>query len=324
MRKLRAGLIVVAAVALLPFPAAVAASDTPDPSSVTIAGSLQAEAGCPDDWQPACAATHLAYDANDDVWQGAFSLPAGSYDYKAALNDDWAENYGLHAVSNGPNIPPLASAANVKFYYDHKSHWATDNRSSVIATAVGSFQAELGCSGDWDPRCLRSWLQDLDGDGTYTFETTALPHGSYEGRSRSTRTGPRTTARAASRAAPNIAFRVPADNTKVTFSYDSVHARPVDHGRGRPRRAGRSRCLVAFRPGAKGLPRHRAEPTSKVWYTVAGGVLSDVYYPTVDNTNLETLQYIVTDGSTFTDLQARDMTYAVEPRSRTRAGWPAG
>ena len=43
--------------------------------------------------------------------------------------------------------------------------------------------------------------------------------------------------------------------------------------------------------------------TSKVWFTVAGGVLSDVYYPTIDNTNVETLQYVVTDGSTFTDLQ---------------------
>jgi glucoamylase len=51
--------------------------------------------------------------------------------------------------------------------------------------------------------------------------------------------------------------------------------------------------------------------TSKVWYTVAGGVLSDVYEPTIDNTNVETLQYIVTDGSTFTDLQTRDMTYTV-------------
>ena len=51
--------------------------------------------------------------------------------------------------------------------------------------------------------------------------------------------------------------------------------------------------------------------TSKVWYTVAGGVLSDVYEPTVDNTNVETLQYIVTDGSSFTDLQTRDMTYTV-------------
>jgi len=52
--------------------------------------------------------------------------------------------------------------------------------------------------------------------------------------------------------------------------------------------------------------------TSKVWYTVAGGLLSDVYYPTIDNTNVETLQYVVTDGATFTDLQSRDMTYTVQ------------
>ncbi len=51
--------------------------------------------------------------------------------------------------------------------------------------------------------------------------------------------------------------------------------------------------------------------TSKVWYTVAGGVLSDVYEPTIDNTDVQTLQYVVTDGSTFTDLQTRDMTYTV-------------
>src|SRR4051812_10873541 len=51
--------------------------------------------------------------------------------------------------------------------------------------------------------------------------------------------------------------------------------------------------------------------TSKVWYTVANGVLSDTYYPTVDNTNVETLQYIVTDGTSFTDLQTRHMTYSV-------------
>jgi glucan 1,4-alpha-glucosidase len=58
--------------------------------------------------------------------------------------------------------------------------------------------------------------------------------------------------------------------------------------------------------------------SSKVWFTVANGVLSDVYYPTADNTNVETLQYIVTDGLTFTDLQARDMTYTVTaPDSRS-------
>jgi len=52
--------------------------------------------------------------------------------------------------------------------------------------------------------------------------------------------------------------------------------------------------------------------TSKVWYTVADGVLSDTYFPTIDNTNVKTLQFVVTDGSTFTDLQTRDTTYTVQ------------
>ncbi|HEX6519355.1 MAG TPA: glucodextranase DOMON-like domain-containing protein [Streptosporangiaceae bacterium] len=75
-------------------------------------------------------------------------------------------------------------------------------------------------------------------------------------------------------------------------------------------------------PGAPGAPSYfdlarkdclgtAANRTSKVWYTVADGVLSDVYEPTIDNTNVSTLQYIVTDGSTFTDMQTRDMTYTV-------------
>jgi glucan 1,4-alpha-glucosidase len=57
-----------------------------------------------------------------------------------------------------------------------------------------------------------------------------------------------------------------------------------------------------------GTARNR---TSKVWFTVADGVLSDVYFPTNDTTNVETMQYVVTDGATFTDLQTRDMTYTV-------------
>jgi hypothetical protein len=142
--KRRAMLLGLTAAALVVLPAATA-SHTPSPSSVTIAGSLQSELGCPGDWQPECSATHLTYDAGDDVWQRAFSLPAGSYEYKAALNDSWTENYGRNAQRDGANIPLALSAdAGVKFYYDHKSHWVTDNKGSVIAVAPGSFQSELG------------------------------------------------------------------------------------------------------------------------------------------------------------------------------------
>ena len=140
-------LLALAAAGLVLLPAA-SASHTPNPSSVTVAGSLQSELGCPGDWDPGCAATHMTYDANDGVWQLTGSLPAGSYAYKAALNNAWDENYGLHAAAGGADIPlNLPATASVKFYYDHKTHWVTDNKSSVIAVAPGSFQSELGCSG---------------------------------------------------------------------------------------------------------------------------------------------------------------------------------
>ena len=51
-----------------------------------------------------------------------------------------------------------------------------------LYTAVGDFQSELGCPGDWQPDCLKSWLQDPDGDGIFTFTTTAIPPGAYEGK----------------------------------------------------------------------------------------------------------------------------------------------
>jgi glucan 1,4-alpha-glucosidase len=300
-----AWLLALTAAALVLLPSATA--NTPNPSSVTIAGSLQSELGCPADWQPDCAATHLTYDAGDDVWQGTFSLPAGNYEYKAALNNSWDENYGLHAQPNGSNVPlDLPSSTNVKFYYDHKTHWITDNHNSVIAVAAGSFQSELGCPSDWDPSCLRSWLQDPNGDGIYTFETTALPKGSYEAKVAINESWDENYGAGGAPNGANISFGVPYDNAKVTFSYDAVtHVLTI----AAPSNGNPSHFDLA-RKDCLGTARNT---TSKVWYTVANGVLSDVYYPTVDNTNLETLQYVVTDGSTFTDLQTRDMTYTAEP-----------
>ena len=87
-----AGLAVLTAM----LPAAPAAADhTPVPQAVTLVGSLQEELGCPGDWQPECAATHLQpVDGQPGVFRGTFDVPAGGYDYKVALNDAWSENYG--------------------------------------------------------------------------------------------------------------------------------------------------------------------------------------------------------------------------------------
>ncbi len=199
----------------------------------------------------------------------------------------------------------------MKFYYDHKSHWVTDNRSSVIAVAPGSFQSELGCPGDWDPSCLRSWLQDTDGDGIYSFETTALPAGAYEGKVAINESWDENYGAGGVPGGDNVAFTVPADNAKVTFTYNATsHVLTVvaENPTGAPG------ALSHFGLARKDCLGTARNTTSKVWYTVANGVLSDVYYPTIDNTNVETLQYIVTDGSTFTDLQTRDMTYTVDAK----------
>jgi glucan 1,4-alpha-glucosidase len=168
---------------------------------------------------------------------------------------------------------------------------------------VGDFQSKLGCPGDWQPDCLRSQLQDPDGDGTYTFQTNALPAGSYNAKVALNQSWDVNYGKDGVQNGDNIPFSVPAAGTTVTFSWSSTShvltiTAPVDDGALSHFDLARKDCLGTAR-----------NTTSKVWYTVANGVLSDVYYPTVDNTNVETLQWVVTDGKTFTDLQTRDTTY---------------
>ena len=211
--------------------APVVASHTPAPTSVTIAGNLQPALGCSGEWQPDCAATHLSYDANDQVWQGVFDVPAGSWEYKAALNDSWAESYGK---SDGNNVTlALGAPRTVKFYYDHKTHWITDNVNSVIAIAAGSFQDDLGCSNEWQENCLRSWLQDPDGDGVYTFVTTGIPAGSYETKVTINESWNENYGQGGVPAGANIPFTVPVTGAKVTFRYvAATHVLTVSAGHG--------------------------------------------------------------------------------------------
>ena len=223
----RARIVVLAVATLVASLAAVplspaAANHTPTPTSVAVAGSLQSELGCPGDWQPECADTELAYEADSDVWSAAFTVPAGAWEYKAPLNDSWDENYGAGAQRDGANIAlDLAADTDVTFYYSHNSHWITDDVNSRIVTAPGSFQTALGCPGDWQPECMRSWLTDIDGDGTYTLTTTDIPAGSYEGKAAINRSWEENYGAGGVADGPNIAFSV-ADGDTVTFSFVSA------------------------------------------------------------------------------------------------------
>ena len=69
------------------------------PSQVTVFGDLQSELGCAS--APECAATQLAFDAADQVWQGTFTVPVGTWRFKVALDDSAARRHG------GPNKPDV-------------------------------------------------------------------------------------------------------------------------------------------------------------------------------------------------------------------------
>lgn len=204
-------LIPLLGAALWPIPARA------NPTSVTVAGDLQSELGCPGDFQPDCAMTHLIYDASDDVWQRSFSLPAGIFSYKVALDDSWSENYPVSNVAL-----ELASPATVKFYYDDTTHTVADNVSSVIATVAGDFQSELGCPGDWQPDCLRSWLEDPNGTGVHAFTTDAIPAGDYQGKVAINESWSENYGVGGAPDGASYDFHVAASGDPVSFRYDGV------------------------------------------------------------------------------------------------------
>ncbi|HEU5472285.1 MAG TPA: pullulanase-type alpha-1,6-glucosidase [Actinophytocola sp.] len=195
------------------------ADHTPPPTAVSVPGSHGSELGCPGDWQPECAQAQLALDPADGIWKGSFAVPAGTHEYKATLNNSWTENYGAGAVPGGANIPYTTTGGTVSFYYDHATHLVTSSAEGPIVTAPGSFTSELGCPGDWAPECMRSWLQDPDGDGVFTFSSTAIPAGAYEVKAAHGLSWAENYGAGGVPNGPNIPFFVAADGDRTTFSY---------------------------------------------------------------------------------------------------------
>jgi len=52
--------------------------------------------------------------------------------------------------------------------------------------------------------------------------------------------------------------------------------------------------------------------SSHLWFTIWNGIVTEVYYPTVDRPQLRDLQYLVTDGKTFFHEEKRDLTVKME------------
>lgn len=92
---------------------------------VVLPGAFQAALGCASDWDPACRNTELTLQ-DDGTYAGTFDIPAGTYEYKVAVNLAWAENYGAEGAADGPNLVlELAEDSTVTFVYDDETHLVT-------------------------------------------------------------------------------------------------------------------------------------------------------------------------------------------------------
>ncbi len=253
LRKTLQTIFILASLLMVTSLAVVAQTD--QPSMVVIPGTIQSALGCTGDWQTDCEATALTFSEKDQLWEGTFDLPAGSYEYKVALNGTWDVNYGLHAEPGGANIPlVLETDTKVTFIYSDATHWVTDSVNSVIANVPGSFQDEIGCPGEWQPDCLRTLLQDPDGDGTYTYTTSAIPAGDYEAKVAVDGSWTVNYGEDGAPGGANFQFTVPADNTETVFSFELGDAHHDNH---RGRRGAADNRQLETGDGAVGFARYR-------------------------------------------------------------------
>jgi pullulanase len=248
------------------------------PLTVTVIGDFQSELGCPGgDNDPACVTTQLTRDASDGVWQKAIAdIPAGTWRYKVAINGTTAETYPAAELTL-----TLGSPSTVKFFFDPISHYVRDNVAK-IAVAPGSFQSELGCPGDWQPECLRSWLQDPDGDGTFTFTTTALPVGAYAGKVAINESWSENYGQDGAPGGADISFTVSTAGQEVVFSWNSSTKRMTIRAAGEPtgnillaRAHWLTQDMLAWTPQADTIPADAVfqlhyEPTGGMTLTSAG------------------------------------------------------
>jgi glucoamylase len=64
--------------------------------------------------------------------------------------------------------------------------------------------------------------------------------------------------------------------------------------------------------GAKEAVGTAYSTASRVWYTVAAGILTEVFYPTIDTPQIRDPQFLITDGKTFFHDERRHTTSRIE------------
>ncbi len=242
----------------------------------------------------------LLFNETHQLWLGDVALPAGEYNYSVTLDN------GTTITAVAPLS--LASDAIVTILYNHKTGYLADNVNRIFANVPGNFNSEVGCGdtalddsgnpGDWAPDCWQTLLEDLDGDGTYTFVTTALPAGSYEGKVAVGGSWAENYGEGGTASGANMGFVVAQDNAAVTFNWDSNSKMMTIESEGAPKGnlsdlgaywVSDNKILVREDAGHTFTLHYSADATLQVTET---GVIGGTSYPLTVTENLpdETLQ----------------------------------
>jgi maltose-binding protein MalE len=143
----------------------------------------------------------LDYVANADVMQQIFDTdprPSAYLEVREAIEDVDIAGFAA-AGENGAAMPAIPEMASVWTAWGNAQELIIRGQSDA-ATAMGdsaaqvrellaadmsgvvglpgSWQAAVGCEGDWDPACEVTFMEDM-GDGTYSL-TIMVPAGEYE------------------------------------------------------------------------------------------------------------------------------------------------
>ena len=73
--------------------------------------------------------------------------------------------------------------------------------------------------------------------------------------------------------------------------------------------------------GAKDAVGTAYSVSSRLWYTLANGVVTEVYFPTIDTPQMRDLQFLVSDGETFFHDERRHMVSKTECRESAALGF---
>ena len=192
---------VVAAVLTSAQPAL--ADHTAQPTAVAVAGSHNSELGCPGDWKPDCASTHLPSTPRTASGSRPSTCPRAPSSTRPRSTTAGTRTTGWTRCPTAPTSRYTGRRRPVKFYYDHESHWVTSDTEGSIVDRARQLPERAGL-----PRRLDARAACAPGCRTPTATAcTRSPRrpsrpAATRPRWPSVRRGRRTTARAACPVAP--------------------------------------------------------------------------------------------------------------------------